>query len=87
MGELAVDVLEEIRRVARGELGFDGPIESSHDLREDLQLDSLGMTVVAVAVEDRYRIHLREEDAGALATVGDLVALVCRRVTETRGDA
>lgn len=86
MTELDVDVLDEIRRVARAELGHTDAIETSHALREDLRLDSLGMVLVAVALEDRFRVRLREEDAEGVNTVGDLVALVRRRVAEQRLD-
>lgn len=82
MTSLDADVLDEIRRVARAELGHEGAIERTHALREDLRLDSLGMVLVAVALEDRFRVRLREEDAAGVATVDDLVALVRRRVTE-----
>jgi acyl carrier protein len=84
MTDLHADVLDEIRRVARSELGFEGAVEDSHALRNDLRLDSLGMVLVAVALEDRFRVRLHEEDAARLDTVGDLVALVCRRVGEQR---
>ncbi len=82
MAELAADVLAEVRLVARRELDFEGAIEPAHALAGDLRLDSLGMIVVAVALENRFRVRLQEEDAGQLATVGDLVDLVCRRVAE-----
>lgn len=82
MAELAAAVLEEIRLVARRELDHRGAVEASHALQRDLQLDSVGMVVVAVALENRFRVRLHEEDAGALRTVGDLVSLVCLRVAE-----
>ncbi len=77
------EVLAEIRRVARDELSIELAIEPHHGLIADLALDSMSVTVLAVALEDRYRIVLREEDGGAI-TVGDLAALVVRRVEEAR---
>lgn len=84
MRELSAEVLDEIRRVARDELGHEGSVEPALGLRGDLGLDSMGMIMVAVALENRFRIRLHEEDAEALGTVSDLVALVCRRVAEQR---
>ena len=82
MSEIAHEVLEEIRRIARHEVEFDGPVERKSALQSDLQLDSMSMVVVAVGLENRFRVRLHEEDAKAVVTVGDLVDLVCRRVGE-----
>lgn len=82
MDERAHGVLEEIRRIARDELGHERPVEASHTLDGDLRLDSLSAVTVVVALEDRFRIRLQEQDAGRLATVEDLVSLVCRRLAE-----
>ena len=82
MADLGPAVLAEIRRVAREELDVDEAIGPASTLQGGLRLDSVGMIVVAVALENRFRVRLQEEDAGELATVADLVALVCRRVDE-----
>lgn len=76
------EVLAELRSIAAKELEYEGPMEPSMSLSADLRLDSMAMIVVAVGLENRFRVRLEEEDAGALDTVGDLVALVCRRVAE-----
>ncbi len=44
----------------------------------------MGAIVLAVNLEDRFRVKLSDEDAGAVVTVGDLVDLVGRRVAEAR---
>ena len=75
-------VLAELRRIARVDLDYQGPVEPGLRLKEDLQLDSMGMIVVAVGLENRFRIKLDEGDAGAILTVADLVKLVERRVAE-----
>lgn len=76
------EVLEEIRRIAATELELSRPIQPSDELVRDLQLDSMTMTILAVALEDRFRIKLSEEDAPALRTVEDLAHLVVRRRAE-----
>jgi acyl carrier protein len=44
----------------------------------------MGAIVLAVGLEDRFRVRLSDEDAGAVVTVDDLVELVERRVREAR---
>ena len=79
MVETEREVLAEIRRIAAEELEWAGAVEPSQDLVKDLQLDSLGLTVMAVGLENRFRIKLSEEDAQAIHTVGDLTRLVATR--------
>jgi len=76
------EVLSEIRRIAAAELELERTIEPSDDLIRDLQLDSLGLTVLAVGLEDRFRVKLTEDDSGRVTTVGDLAALVANRTCE-----
>jgi acyl carrier protein len=78
--ELEARVLDEIRRVAGAELRIGFPVELHHDLVRDLKLDSVGAVVLAVALEDRFRVMLSDQDAAVARTVGDLVQIVARRV-------
>ncbi len=73
------DVLETIRTIARTELEMDRPVEPQDDLLADLGLDSLGLTVLAVGLENRFRVKLSQEDALGVRTVADLTKLVVRR--------
>ncbi len=82
MSDLATEILAEIRRILATELQFARPVELDHELAGDLELDSVGAIVLAVGLEDRFRVRLSEADAGAAATVRDLVAVVERRVSE-----
>lgn len=84
MVELVDEVVAEIRRIAVEELEWKGRVEPSHDLLKDLQLDSLGLTVLAVGLENRFRVKLSEEDAAGLRTVEDLARLVATRVSSTQ---
>ncbi len=79
------EVLELLRKIGRDELELTVPIELHTRLAQDLSLDSVGLVVVAVGLENQYRVRLDEADAGALQTIGDLVKLVQRRVGESRG--
>ena len=84
MSELQLRVLEELRRIAKRDLEFEGALEPTMSLRDDLQLDSMGLTIVAVGLENTFRVKLDEEDAGELVTVADFLSLVERRVIEAR---
>ena len=84
LSELELNVVEEIRRIAARELEVPRPIAPESRLLEDLALDSVGLTVVAVGLEDRFRVKLSEEDADGIHTVADLARLVSRRVAEVR---
>ncbi|HZX93729.1 MAG TPA: acyl carrier protein [Myxococcales bacterium] len=77
------EVLGEIRRVLREELGLSREARPDDDLIADLQLDSVGLLTLVVGLEDRFRVVLAEEDAAAVRTVRDLAALVAQR----RGEA
>lgn len=76
------EVLEQIRRIAATDLGVRIAVTPETSLTGGLKLDSLSAITLAVALEDRYRIQLGEQDAGELTTVRDLVALVRRRIRE-----
>jgi len=69
----------EIQRVLSDEL--DSPLAVAPDdrLADCEELDSLGLFTLAVALEDRFRVKLAEEDAPGLKTYADLARLVARR--------
>jgi acyl carrier protein len=69
-------ILAEVRRILSRELGQDGPIEVSQELARDLGLDSMGAVILAVGLEDRFRVKLTDTNAGRAVTVGDLVEAV-----------
>jgi acyl carrier protein len=73
------EVLEIIRSIARSELELEQPVQPGDDLLADLGLDSLALTILAVGLENRFRVKLSQEDAVDVRTVGDLARLVVRR--------
>ena len=89
MPDLRAEILAEIRRVFSVDLEVLEPVEPHHELARDLRVDSMGAIVLAVALEDRFRVKLSDEDAAAVVTVKDLVDLVERRSREalSGGDA
>ncbi len=80
----SAEVLAEIRRIASEELQLERAVEASDELIQDLQLDSLGLTILAVGLEDRFRIKLTEEDSARVCTVEDLAALVAVRASQAQ---
>jgi len=84
MSELRAAVLAEIRRILSTELEITDPVGPNHELARDLRVDSMGAIILAVGLEDAFRVKLSDADAGAVVTVGDLVDLVDRRVREGR---
>lgn len=79
MAEGAPEVLAEIQRIARDELALSREVRPEDELLGDLQLDSMSLTVLAVALEDRYRIRLDDPETLSLRTVGQLAELIARR--------
>ena len=73
------EVLEEVARVLREELGSARAVRPEDELVRDLQLDSVGVLTLVVGLENKFRVALAEEDAALVRTVADLVALVQQR--------
>ena len=73
------EVVAEIARVLRDELGLSRVVKPEDDLIADLQLDSVGLLTLVVGLEDRFRVALAEEDASSVRTVAELAALVAAR--------
>jgi acyl carrier protein len=82
MGERLAEVLQAIQDILRRDLEMATLIRPEDALVRDLQLDSMGLTVLAVGLEDRFRIKLTEEDSAGIVTVSDLAERVAQRVLE-----
>lgn len=79
------EILRGIEAVAREHLDRQEQLEPGMDLVEDLELDSLLLLTLAVEVENRFRICLSQDDEASIRTVGDLIGVVHRKLSE-RGD-
>jgi acyl carrier protein len=73
-------VMVEIRRVVERELSEPRAIQPSDRLVDDLGLDSLTLTTLAVELEDRFQVILTDEEATRLSTVAELARCVAARV-------
>lgn len=47
---------------------------------EDLGAESMDVVNIAAAVEDKYRIHIKESEIGDIRTPSDLLTLVQQRL-------
>ena len=78
MNETAI--LAGIAEVARAIWAGRAPLTPDMRLVEDLRLDSIRLLTLAAEVENRFRVLLDELDEGGIETVGDLVAIVRRKL-------
>jgi acyl carrier protein len=78
----AREILEGVAQVAREHLGFTAPLSPEMRLVEDLSLDSLRLLTLAVEVENRFRVCLDPDDEATIETVGDLVAVLGRKLDD-----
>jgi acyl carrier protein len=85
VADLREEILAEIVRTLSTDLESRVPVELHSELAADLQVDSVGTVVLAVALEDRFRVKLTGTDASAVVSVGDLVDLVERAVRQGEG--
>ena len=78
------EILAGIAAVAREHLNFTGPIRPEMGLIDDLRLDSLRLLTLAVEVENRFRVRLDPDEEASIATVGDLIDTVARKLAPQR---
>jgi acyl carrier protein len=76
----ASGILAAVADLARRKVGWEGAVTPEMRLVEDLSLDSIHLLTLAVEVEDHFHICLEEDDEAGLETVGDLVAVVERKL-------
>ena len=76
------EILQGIERVAREHLRLEVELRPKMQLIEDLELDSLLLLTLAVEVENHFSICLEQDDEAAIRTVGDLVAVVERKLSQ-----
>src|SRR5512138_3320228 len=77
MTERESAVAREILRIARDDLRLDAEPVPGEPLAA--RLDSLALLSLVVAVEDRFRVILSEDDAAAVRSLEDLARIVAER--------
>jgi len=70
-------VADRLRTVLVSELGLDeAKIMDEANFEEDLDVDSLGVVELLMALEDEFGVKIPDEEAEAIHTVGQAVDLV-----------
>jgi len=63
------------------ELGLDrDKITMSAKFEEDLEVDSLGVVELLMALEDKFGVSIPDEEAESIATVGQAVDVVMQKL-------
>jgi len=70
-------VSERLTGVLVSELGLDADkIKDEAHFEEDLDVDSLGVVELLMALEDEFDVKIPDEDAESIVTVGQAIDLV-----------
>ena len=82
-----MDVFEQVKKaICKVQPGVEeGKIVPSAMLGDDLGIDSLGMVVLALALEDARGFYLPDEELEKINTVGDAVSLLESKLNTKNG--
>jgi acyl carrier protein len=70
-------VSDRLKEVLVGELGLDADkIRDDANFEEDLEVDSLGVVELLMALEDEFGVKIPDEEAEEIHTVGQAIDLV-----------
>lgn len=78
MTEREAAVAREIVRIARDEVKLEGELPAPDEPLSG-RLDSLALLALVVAVEDRFRVVLTDDDAAGARSLEDLARVVASR--------
>lgn len=62
-------------------------LDESKNLRTDLGLDSVDVVSIVSQIERHFRIRLAQTELEKLATVGDVLNLLCKKLQEPENRA
>ena len=75
------DIEAKMKELLVEELGLDeDKITMEATFEEDLEVDSLGVVELLMALEDNFGVQIPDEEAESLVTVGEAVDLVAQKV-------
>jgi acyl carrier protein len=76
------EVSERLTGVLVSELGLDASkIRDDAHFEEDLDVDSLGVVELLMALEDEFDVKIPDEEAESIVTVGQAVDLVYQKLS------
>ena len=76
------EVLDAVREIFAGTLRV--PLADVHPgalLIEDLQVDSLFLSQLAIALEERFNIQIDEDEMSSVRTVGDVADHIAGKIS------
>lgn len=77
-------VQADIKALLVEELALDADkIHDGAGFEEDLEVDSLGVVELLMALEDKFGVSIPDEEAESITTVGEAVDLVHKKVSES----
>ncbi len=77
------EVSERLTSVLVSELGLDATkINDQAHFEEDLDVDSLGVVELLMALEDEFGVKIPDEDAESIMTVGQAIDMVSQKLEE-----
>jgi acyl carrier protein len=75
------DVAGRLENVLVTELGLDkDKIQADAHFEEDLDVDSLGVVELLMALEDEFDVKIPDEEAESIVTVGQAIDLVHKKL-------
>ena len=76
------DIESKMTELLVEELGLDADkITMDATFEEDLEVDSLGVVELLMALEDNFGVTIPDEEAESLVTVGEAVDLVAKKLS------
>jgi acyl carrier protein len=76
------DIESKMKELLVEELGLDADkITMGATFEEDLEVDSLGVVELLMALEDNFGVQIPDEEAESLVTVGEAVDLVAKKLS------
>ncbi len=71
------DVAERLKATLVSELGLDASkLAEDASFEEDLEVDSLGVVELLMALEDEFDVKIPDEEAESIGTVGQAIDMV-----------
>lgn len=75
------EVAKRLENVLVTELGLDeDKIQDDAHFEEDLDVDSLGVVELLMALEDEFEVKIPDEEAESIVTVGQAIDLVHKKL-------
>lgn len=75
------EIQSKMKELLVEELGLDGDkISDGASFEEDLEVDSLGVVELLMALEDEFGVKIPDEEAENIGTVGEAVDMVAAKL-------